>query len=113
MQSPTVEPRIVSLGARKLAQAQSLLAEHDLDVWMTVVRESSERPDPILRYFLDVDFTWTTFFIVTERSSVALVAVHDAPDVVRSGLFDEVKTYKEGPKRRSRNPFYSVLSGSG
>jgi Xaa-Pro aminopeptidase len=98
MSSPAVEPRVVSLGARKLAQAQSLLAEHDLDVWMTVVRESAERPDPILRYFLDVDFTWTTFFLVTERSSVALVAVHDAHDVVRSGLFDEVRTYKEGPK---------------
>jgi Xaa-Pro aminopeptidase len=98
MPSPAVETRAVSLGARKLAQAQSLLAEHDLDAWLTVVRESSERPDPILRYFLDVEFTWTTFFLVTERSATALVATFDAPDVVRAGLFDEVKTYKEGPK---------------
>lgn len=98
MASPSVETRPLSLGARKLAQAQSLLAEHDLDAWLTVVRESSERPDPILKYFLDVEFTWATFFLVTERSSTALVATFDAPDVVRAGIFDEVKTYKEGPK---------------
>ncbi|HLQ67626.1 MAG TPA: Xaa-Pro peptidase family protein [Candidatus Limnocylindrales bacterium] len=98
MRSPAVEARAPSLGARKLAQAQSLLAEHDLDAWMTVVRESSERPDPVLRFFLDVDFTWTTFFVVTQRSAVALVAVHDAPDVVSARIFDDVRTYKEGPK---------------
>jgi Xaa-Pro aminopeptidase len=98
MASPSVETRALSLGARKLAQAQSLLAEHDLDAWLTVVRESAERPDPILKYFLDVEFTWSTFFLVTERSSAALVATFDALDVVRAGVFDEVKTYKEGPK---------------
>src|SRR5258705_3669930 len=98
MASPSVETRALSLGARKLAQAQSLLAEHDLDAWLTVVRESAERPDPILKYFLDVEFTWATFLLVTERSSSALVATFDAPDVVQAGVFDEVKTYTEGPK---------------
>src|SRR4029079_2564184 len=90
--------RAPSLGAQKLAQAQSLLAEHDLDAWLTVVRESKERPDPMLPYFLDVEFTWTTFFLVTERTSTALVATFDAPDVQKAGIFDEVRTYKEGPK---------------
>lgn len=96
--SSTIAARATSLGAQKLAQAQSLLAEHDLDAWLTVVRESKERPDPTLRYFLDVEFTWTTFFLVTERSATALVATFDAPDVEKAGVFDEVKTYKEGPK---------------
>ena len=95
---PTVATRAPSLGAQKLAQAQSLLAEHDLDAWLTVVRESKERPDPMLRYFLDVEFTWTTFFLVTERTSTALVATFDAPDVQKAAIFDEVRTYKEGPK---------------
>jgi hypothetical protein len=94
----TVETRSASLGAAKLAQAQSLLAEHDVDAWLTVVRESSQRPDPMLHYFLDVEFTWTTFFLVTERGSTALVATFDAPDVAKAGVFDEVRTYKEGPK---------------
>lgn len=96
--SSTTETRAPSLGAAKLAQAQSLLAEHDLDAWLTVVRESSQRPDPMLHYFLDVEFTWTTFFLVTERASTALVATFDAPDVAKAGVFDEVRTYTEGPK---------------
>lgn len=98
MQPLATATRAPSLGAQKLAQAQSLLAEHDLDAWLTVVRESTERPDPSLRYFLDVEFTWTTFFLVTPHSSIALVATFDAPDVEKAGVFDEVRTYKEGPK---------------
>lgn len=91
-------PRAASLAALKLAQAQSLLEVHDLGAWMIVVRESSSRPDPILRFLHEGDFTWTTFFLVTPRRAVALVATFDAPDVTRGGLFDEVRTYKEGPK---------------
>ena len=91
-------PRTASLGALKLAQAQSLLREHDLDAWLTVVRESAERPDPNLRFFTDLDFTWSTFFLVTPSWSAALVATFDAPDLVALGLFDEVATYKEGPR---------------
>ncbi|HEU5311756.1 MAG TPA: hypothetical protein VFV24_09915, partial [Candidatus Eisenbacteria bacterium] len=90
--------RAASLGAQKLAQAQSLLREHDLDAWLTVVRESAERPDPNLRFFTDLDFTWSTFFLVTPSSSAALVATFDAPDLISLGLFDEVATYKEGPR---------------
>jgi Xaa-Pro aminopeptidase len=87
-----------SLGAQKLAQAQSLLQESGLDAWLLVVRESSERPDPNLRYFVDLDFTWATFFLITPDWAGALVATFDAPDLIRLGLFDEIRTYKEGPK---------------
>jgi Xaa-Pro aminopeptidase len=97
--NPTAsEARPVSLGSAKLEQARSLLEEHRLGAWLTVVRESSDRPDPSLRFFLDSDFTWTTFFLVTPARSVALVATFDAPDLEAAGLFDEVRTYKEGPK---------------
>ena len=90
--------RAATLGSLKLAQAQSLLREHDLDAWLTVVRESAERPDPSVRFFTDLDFTWSTFFLVTPSWSAALVATFDAPDLVALGLFDEVATYKEGPR---------------
>jgi Xaa-Pro aminopeptidase len=90
--------RAASLGSLKLAQAQSLLREHDLDVWLTVVRESADRPDPNLRFFTDLDFTWSTFFLVAPGWSAALVATFDAPDLEALGLFDEVATYKEGPR---------------
>ncbi len=93
----TVAPA-ATLAARKLAQAQSLLEPSGLDAWLIVVRESSERPDPILRAFLDLDFTWNTFFLVTKTGSSALVATFDAPDLEKLGLFDEILTYKEGPR---------------
>jgi len=97
--------RAPSIGALKLAQAQSLLESSGLDAWLIVVRESAERPDPILRFFFDLDFTWTTFFLVTRDWSAALVATFDAPDLVGLGLFDDVVTYKEGP----RGPLLELL----
>jgi hypothetical protein len=94
----TTATRTPSLAALKLSQAQGLLGQAGLDAWLTVVRESTERPDPSLRFFVDLDFTWTTFFLITPDWSGALVATFDAPDLVRLGLFDEVATYKEGPR---------------
>jgi hypothetical protein len=61
-------------------------------------RESAQRPDPNLRFFVDLDFTWTTFFLVTADWAGALVATFDAPDLVSAGIFDDVRTYKEGPR---------------
>lgn len=105
-----IETRAPSLGALKLAQAQSLLGETGLDAWLIVVRETSERPDPNLRFLVDSDFTWNTYFLVTPHWAGALVATFDAPDLVRLGLFDEVRTYREGPRAallamlKERNP---------
>lgn len=99
--------RAPSLATLKLAQARSLLEAHDLDAWMIAVRESSERPDPTLRFFHEGEFTWTTFFLVTPRRAVALVATFDAPDVTRAGVFDEVRTYREGP----RSALLEILDG--
>jgi Xaa-Pro aminopeptidase len=95
---PSTPTRTPSLGALKLAQAQGLLQESGLDAWLCVVRESSERPDPNLRFLTELDFTWTTFFLVTPDWSGALVATFDAPDLVALGLFDEILIYKEGPR---------------
>jgi len=77
-------PRASTLGSLKLAQAQSLLREHDVDAWLTVVRESAERPDPNLRFFTDLDFTWSTFFLVTPSWSAALVATFLLPMTIDS-----------------------------
>ena len=110
MSTPTAAPSVPSLGSQKLAQAQSLLAEAGLDAWLMVVRETQERPDPTLRYFVDLAFTWNTYFLITRDGALALAATFDAPDLLALGLFDEVRTYKEGPREAllemlaSRNP---------
>ena len=87
-----------SLAALKRTQAQSFLGPAGLDAWLLAVRESSERPDPALRYFVDQDFTWNSYFLITPARAYALVATFDAPDLLAAGIFDEVRTYKEGPK---------------
>lgn len=94
--SPVAGNPTATLGALKLAQAQSLLATHGLDLWMIVVRESSDRPEPALRFFCDLEFTWNTVFLIGPTRTAALVATFDAPDLERLGLFDEVVTYREG-----------------
>ncbi|HEY7728434.1 MAG TPA: Xaa-Pro peptidase family protein [Candidatus Eisenbacteria bacterium] len=105
--TPTQAP---SLAALKLAQARSFLHPSGLDAWLLAVRESSERPDPTLRYFTDQDFTWNSYFLITPSRTWALVATFDAPDLQGAGIFDEVRTYKEGPKEallallRERDP---------
>lgn len=96
--STLTPPRAPSLGALKLAQAQRLLPEHGLDLWLVAVRESSDRPEPVLPFFFDLDFTWTTIFLIGRERTAALVATFDAPDLERLALFDEVVTYKEGPR---------------
>ena len=87
-----------TLASLKLAQAQALLPRHDLDLWLIVVRESTDRPEPVLPFFFDLAFTWTTVFLIGPKRSAALVATFDAPDLERLGLFDDVVTYKEGPR---------------
>ena len=95
---PTVETKPRTLGAQKLAQSQEFLRECSLDAWLLVVRESQERPDPNLRFFLDQEFTWNSYFLATPEHAFALVATFDAPDLAASGLFEDVLTYKEGPR---------------
>jgi Xaa-Pro aminopeptidase len=95
---PALDTDTRSLGSQKLAQAQELLRETSLDAWLLAVRESSDRPDPSLRFFVEQEFTWNSYFLVTRDRAVALVATFDAPDVQASGVFDEVRTYKEGSR---------------
>jgi len=88
-----------SLGTQKLEQARELLAEAGLDAWLLLVRESQERPDPNLRFFTAQEFTWNSFFLVTPKRSYALVATFDAPDLTRGGVFEDIRTYREGPRQ--------------
>ena len=81
----------------KLDQATALLAEFDLDCWLTFVRETSMQPDPILEFVYGGDMTWHSAFIVHRSGQhVAIVGHYDAPDVERLGGYAEVIGYHEG-----------------
>lgn len=79
----------------KLAQARGLLAEHDLDLWLTFVRETSLGRDPALDLIYPYDLTWQSAFLVTPERAVAIVGRFDADTVERLEAYDEVIGYDE------------------
>jgi len=87
----------MTLYREKAAQATALLAEVDLDCWLTFARETVVSPDPGVELAIGVDVTWNSAFLFfRDGQRVAIVGRYDVPDVRLSGIFDEVIGYDEG-----------------
>jgi Xaa-Pro aminopeptidase len=87
----------VTLYREKADQATALLAEVDLDCWLTFARETVVSPDPGVELAIGVDVTWNSAFLFFRDGwRVAIVGRYDVPDVRLSGIFDEVIGYDEG-----------------
>lgn len=84
------------LQREKLDQAKRILQHSDVDLWLTLVRETGQTSDPVLPLLCPVDFTWTSAIMVTKTGrSIALVGNHDAEGVRQTALFDEVRAYEQ------------------
>ncbi len=80
----------------KLQQAVELLADHDLDLWLILARETAEHTDPALKLLGHFTLTWPSAIIVTRSGrALALTGLGDDEAVRRSGLFDEVRAYTQ------------------
>ena len=87
----------MTLYREKADQATALLAEVDLDCWLTFARETVVSPDPGVELAIGVDVTWNSAFLFfRDGRRVAIVGRYDVPDVRLSGIFDEVIGYDEG-----------------
>ncbi len=81
----------------KTDQAVEILKEKGIDVWLTYVRESSTNTDPVLELIFEGDLTWESALILTaDGEKIAIVGVHDAPDLEESGIWHRVIGYREG-----------------
>ncbi len=81
----------------KTDQAIEILKEKGIDVWITYVRESGTNVDPSLELIFEGDLTWESALILTaDGEKVALVGIHDAPEVEESGIYTRVIGYREG-----------------
>lgn len=81
----------------KTDQAVEILKEKGIDVWLTYVRESSTNTDPALELIFEGDLTWESALILTaDGEKIAIVGVHDAPDLEESGIWHRVIGYREG-----------------
>jgi Xaa-Pro aminopeptidase len=81
----------------KTDQAVEILKEKGIDVWITYVRESIANVDPSLELIFEGDLTWESALILTaDGEKIAIVGVHDAPEVEEAGIYTRVIGYREG-----------------
>lgn len=81
----------------KTDQAVEILKEKGIDVWLTYVRESGENVDPALELIFDGDLTWESALLLTaDGEKIAIVGVHDAPELEEMGIYHRVMGYREG-----------------
>ncbi|MBI3244314.1 MAG: aminopeptidase P family protein [Chloroflexi bacterium] len=80
----------------KLAQAVTLLEKHDIDLWLTFVRETSLSKDPALELIYPYDLTWHSAFLVGRGGeTAAIVGRYDADNVERLGAYLHVVGYDQ------------------
>jgi Xaa-Pro dipeptidase len=88
---------MASLTGAKLNQAQRLVQESGVDVWLTFVRETAEGGDPVLPLILEGGLTWQSALMVTSQGDrIAIVGNYDADPLKASGDWTEVVPYVQG-----------------
>jgi Xaa-Pro aminopeptidase len=85
-----------TLVREKLDQAPAILAEHGVDLWLTLVRETLLTRDPCLDLVAGTYCAWQSAFLVARSGErVAIVGRHDAASVEQLAAYDEVVGYDE------------------
>ena len=85
-----------TLVREKLDQAPAILAEHDVDLWLTLVRETLLTRDPSLDLVAGTYCAWQSAFLVSRFGErVAIVGRHDAASVEQLGAYPQVVAYDE------------------
>ncbi len=74
---------------QKVGQAVEILREQDVDLWVTLVRETMLTSDPCLDLIAGTYSAWTGAFIVSATGErVAIVGRFDVPAVEQLGAYD-------------------------
>jgi Xaa-Pro aminopeptidase len=82
---------------QKLDQATAILNELDIDLWLTLTRETGMLRDPALDFLLDCDLTWLSALLVSRTGNhTALVGYYDGENVKKLGLYQQVIAYNKG-----------------
>ncbi|MBI4916822.1 MAG: aminopeptidase P family protein [Acidobacteria bacterium] len=90
----------------KVEQAKKLLAEFDVDCWITFVRESAINGDPTLVYLAPGHVTWHSAFVVARDGRTrAIVGRYDVQAIADLGVWDDVTGFVTG----IREPLAALL----
>jgi Xaa-Pro aminopeptidase len=80
-----------TLVREKVGQAVEILREQDVDLWLTLVRETSLTNDPCLDLIAGTYSAWTGAFLVSATGEhVAIVGRFDAPAVEQVGAYEVI-----------------------
>lgn len=80
----------------KISQAIQLLPKYNLDVWITLCRETMQHKDPVLNLIYSGDTVWLSAFIIAKSGeNIAIVGKHDADTIRQRGEFDAIIGYNE------------------
>jgi len=83
----------------KISQAVKILNELNIDMWITIDKESELMTDPVMDYIVGGGVTWLSFFIISATGEkYAIVGNLDLEKIERLSLFDKVFSYKNSPK---------------
>jgi Xaa-Pro aminopeptidase len=104
---------VASLVAEKLDQAVAILREQEIDLWLTLVRETSQTSDPSLDLVAGTYCAWQGAFLVSVSGErLAIVGRFDAPSVRELDVYDEVVGYDESIRPELRRALERLDPGS-
>lgn len=80
----------------KVNQAQKIVSELGIDLWMTFVRETIAGGDPVLPLIYGHDLTWQSAILIpASGEKIAIVGEYEAETARRTGAYDRVVTYHQ------------------
>jgi Xaa-Pro aminopeptidase len=87
-------PAGAALVAQKLDQAVAILGEQNVDLWLTLVRETLLTSDPCLDLIAGTYCAWQGAFLISRTGErIAIVGRFDAASVEQLGAYSEVVGY--------------------
>lgn len=87
----------MTLIQEKVKQAQQILNEYNLDLWLTFVRETTAGGDPIVPIIYGLELTWQSALILTKTGrSIAIIGSLEAEAARRTGAYETIISIDKG-----------------